>query len=148
MSKLRSYDYVNQSYEDVRALLERDALGVVERANATALHAKIGPLDVGADIAIDLVAIEHGTSPLEGPATRLRLDWRARRAPGLFPTMHATLSIYALTSTETQLDLEGTYEPPLGAVGRAVDATVGHQFAEASVDRFIRQIAASLRDTM
>jgi hypothetical protein len=39
--------------------------------------------------------------------------------------MRAALSLYALTATETQLDLEGDYQPPLGPLGRVVDAGRG-----------------------
>jgi hypothetical protein len=44
---------------------------------------------------------------------------------------------YPLTATETQLDFWGIYEPPLGAVGKAMNAIIGHRIAEASVHRFI-----------
>ena len=47
---------------------------------------------------------------------------------------------------ETQLDFSGQYEPPLGAVGDAVDALVGHRIAEASVHRFVTDVARYLRE--
>jgi hypothetical protein len=62
--------------------------------------------------------------------------------------MSAELSIYPLTATETQLDFLGRYEPPLGAVGGAVDAVVGHRIAEASVHRFLSDVAAYLRRSL
>jgi len=40
--------------------------------------------------------------------------------PGLFPLMKGELSVYPLTSTETQLDFSGIYEPPFGAVGKTM----------------------------
>jgi hypothetical protein len=46
--------------------------------------------------------------------------------------MKADLSIYPLTATETQLDFKGVYEPPLGPLGEAVNAIVGHRIAEVS----------------
>jgi hypothetical protein len=58
--------------------------------------------------------------------------------------MEATFSIYALSSTETQLDLHGRYLPPLGLVGGAVNALVGNRVAEASVLRFIQDVRARL----
>ena len=82
------------------------------------------------------------------PATRLQLEWEAAAMPRLFPLMKAELSIYPLTATETQLDFSGLYEPPLGAVGKAVNAIVGHRIAEVSVHRFIGDVAEYLRQAL
>ena len=62
--------------------------------------------------------------------------------------MSAELSVYPLTGTETQLDFHGHYEPPLGLLGGAVDAVIGHKIAEASVHRFVSDVAHYLRDTL
>jgi hypothetical protein len=51
--------------------------------------------------------------------------------------MKGALSIYPLTATETQLDFWGLYELPFGAVGKAMNAIVGHRIAEVSGHRFI-----------
>ena len=64
----------------------------------------------------------------------------------LFPLMTAVLAVYPLTATETQLDFSGQYDPPLGAVGDAVDALIGHRIAEASVHRFVTDVARYLRE--
>ena len=68
--------------------------------------------------------------------------------PRLFPFMKAELAIYPLTSTETQLDFSGAYEPPLGALGKAMNAVAGHRLAEASVHRFVNDVAGYLRTTL
>ena len=59
--------------------------------------------------------------------------------------MKAELAVYPLTATETQLDFSGSYEPPGGWLGSAVDAVIGHKIAEASVHRFVGQVAEYLR---
>jgi hypothetical protein len=59
--------------------------------------------------------------------------------------MKADLALYPLTSTETQLDLSGNYQPPLGLVGSVIDAAVGNRIAEASVHQFITDVASYLR---
>jgi hypothetical protein len=64
----------------------------------------------------------------------------------LFPLMSSVLTIYPLTATETQLDFLGRYDPSLGVVGDAMDALVGRRIAEASVHRFITDVAQYLRD--
>jgi len=143
---VRCYDYVNHPYAAVCAVLARDAAGVFERA--TQLHAKVGPLDVSAEISIRVIGIEEGRSPFNGPSTRVSIVWEAKHRPGLFPTMQAVLAVYPLTATETQLELEGSYAPPLGLLGEAIDATIGHRVAAASVHRFVAQIASSLRATL
>ena len=148
---LRVYDYVNHPYAAVRDALLGDTLGVFQRATTTAqrlhtqLHARLGPVEITAGVMIKIVEIEPAQSPLRGPAVRVSLEWQAERAPGAFPVMHATLVMYALTNPETQLELEGAYAPPLGLVGRAVDAIVGRRIAEASILRFIQDVAAQLR---
>jgi hypothetical protein len=62
--------------------------------------------------------------------------------------MKAELAIYPLTGTETQLDFAGVYEPPLGVLGSAANAVVGHRLAESSVHRFISDVAQHLRASL
>jgi hypothetical protein len=62
--------------------------------------------------------------------------------------MHAELSIYPLTATETQLEFSGDYEPPLKLFGTMVDALVGHRVAEASVHRFVSEVNSYLKTTL
>jgi hypothetical protein len=66
----------------------------------------------------------------------------------MFPTMRARLTVFALTATETQLELEGTYDPPLGPIGDLLDAALGHRLAEASVQRFVAEVAGWLREQL
>src|ERR1035441_4711165 len=138
--EIRCYDYVNHPYEQVQEALTKDALAVFQsatkaaasRAQAVAaeLRVDLGGIAVEADIHISLKNIEEkGPEAMSGPITRLQLEWEAAKMPRLFPFMKAELAIYPLTSTETQLDFRGVYEPPLGALGRAVNAVAGHRIA-------------------
>ncbi|MDX1494894.1 MAG: hypothetical protein R3253_12575 [Longimicrobiales bacterium] len=156
---IRAYDYVNHPYDAVRETLHDDARGLfVEATRAAAsrassvaagLHVNIGGLEVGAEIAITVFQVQDvEKGPLDRPATRVELEWEAASSPGLFPLMNGQLWAYALSSTETQLDFDGVYEPPLGLVGAAVDAAVGHRIAEASVHRFVTDVATHLRRTL
>ena len=153
---IRVYDYVNHPYEAVRKRLAEDPTGVFRnatkvaalRANTLAaeLHVNIAGIEVGTDIAITVKSVEtiekKGNSPV---STKIELEWEAAKMPRLFPLMKAELLIYPLTSTETQLDLAGKYEPPLGILGSVLDAAVGHRIAEASVHQLISDVAAYLR---
>ena len=99
-----------------------------------------------ADEAIDIRVRRVETFERNGtPGTRALLEWKAARRSRLFPLMNAVLTIYPLTSTETQLDFAGRYRPPFGALGKVVNAAVGHRIAEACVHRFVADVAHHLR---
>jgi hypothetical protein len=113
---------------------------------AAALHVDIAGLKIvkDVDIAVSDTVEDTGSTP----RTRLMIEWAAASSPGLFPLMHAELAIYPLTATETQLDFSGEYEPPMGWLGSAVDAVAGRKIAEASVHRFVKQVAEYLRSAL
>ena len=157
--RIRSFDYVNYPYERVRAALTADTLAVFRSATlaaatrarsvVAALRVSVAGLEVAKDIVIEVHAIvEQPASATAPPLTRLTLEWAATSAPRLFPLMKADLLIYPLTATETQLDFSGRYEPPLGWLGTAVNAAIGHRIAEASVHRFVAEVAEYLRTTL
>jgi hypothetical protein len=59
--------------------------------------------------------------------------------------MHLELSAWPLSSSETQIEIAGEYRPPLGVVGNAIDAAVGHRIAEASVKSFLDDVVEQMR---
>jgi hypothetical protein len=154
--KLRCYQYVNRPYEQVRALLCGEPLVLLQRATnsaaarasslATSLHVGVGGIEVGVNVRPHLRRIrdEQGVAGLS-PATCLEIGWEASRAPALFPSMHLELSAWPLSSTETQLEIAGEYRPPLGIVGNALDAAIGHRIAEASVHRLLDDVVEQVR---
>jgi hypothetical protein len=157
--EIRCYDYVNHPYEQVRDALSRDALMVFQSATKAAasraqsvaaeLRVDVGGIAIEADIKIEVKSVEEkGPVALSVPVTRLRLEWEAAKMPHLFPFMKADLAVYPLTSTETQLDFSGVYEPPLGPLGKAVNALAGYRIAEVSVHRFVSDVAGYLRQTL
>jgi len=157
--EIHCYDYVNHPYEKVRGTLSKNAPAVFQSATkaaasraqsiASELRIDIGGIGIEADIRVSVKKVEvRPRVALSSPATRLQLEWRAARTPRLFPLMKADLSFYPLTATETQLDFKGLYEPPLGMLGKAVNAMVGHRIAEVSVHRFVSDVAQYLRETL
>lgn len=156
--ELHAYDYVNHSYEAVRDAILADPASVFRRATAAAavqgdgahgeLHVKAGPFELGAAIEIEVRSIEATQAPDGRPATKLAIAWKAAQRAGLFPTMQATFSIYALGANETQLELAGTYDPPLGVVGDAIDAIAMRRIAKESVAGFVRDVATWLRTAL
>jgi hypothetical protein len=157
--EIRSYDYVNHPYQLVRDALKHDAPAIFQAATkaaadrarsvASELRIDVAGLGVKADIKITVKRIDEETrDAITTPNTRLLLEWEAATLPRLFPLMRAELSIYALTPTETQIDFLGVYQPPFGAVGKAMNAIVAHRIAEASVQRFVAYVAAYLRHAL
>jgi hypothetical protein len=157
--EIRSYDYVNYPYEHVRDALKQNALAIFQAATKAAasrahsvaaeLHVDFGGIGVKTDINISVKSVEEILVDLASiPVTRLLLTWEAATAPRLFPLMNGELSVYPLTSTETQLDFFGIYEPPFGAVGKTMNAILGHRIAEVSVHRFVNDVAGYLRQSL
>ena len=157
--EIRSYDYVNRPYERVRDELRQNALTIFQSATKAAaspaqsiaaeLHVDFGGIGVKTDINISVRNIEEKiVDATSTPSMCLLLEWEAATMPGLFPLMKGELSVYPLTSTETQLDFSGIYEPPFGAVGKTMNAIVGHRIAEVSVHRFVSDVAGYLRQTL
>lgn len=157
--EVRSFDYVNHPYERVRQALTDDPLEVFRAATraaasrvrslASELRVSLAGVEVGAEIEISVADVEEvERGPTSGPATRLHLEWEASRHPRLFPIMTGTLAAYRLTATETQLDFSGRYDPPMGPLGDALDAVAMHRVAEASVHRFVEDVAQYLRDAL
>ena len=152
--QLHCYEYVTVDYDAVKQALVRDAPGLFQRATAaatsrahrlaTTLRVSVGALEVGADVKIIVRGVHEKVSALGERRTELELAWTATSAAGLFPSMEATLAVYPISAHETQIDLDGRYRPPLGVVGNALDALVGHRLAQASVLRFVQDVAASL----
>jgi hypothetical protein len=154
--ELHCYDYVNQDYPSVREALLADPQTIFHAATArgandaakSELRVTIGAVELAAEIEIDIASTWPSRSPLGKPALAITMAWKSPRRPGWFPTMSATLTCYALSSTETQLDFDGTYEPPLGVFGAAVDAVALHRFAQRAVSNFVREVATYLREEL
>jgi hypothetical protein len=156
--EIRCFDYVNHPYERVRGVLTQNALTVFQSATKTAasraesiaaeLRLDFGGIGVKTDIKIALTGVEEQSDAVSTPITRLMLEWEAATMPRLFPLMKGVLSLYPLTATETQLDFSGVYEPPFGAVGKTMNAIIGHRIAEVSVHHFVTDVAGYLRQAL
>jgi hypothetical protein len=156
---IQCYDYVNHPFPVVRDALTTNTISVFSRATsgasaradsiAAALHVDVGALEVGADIEIIVHRIEDTPRIGKMPAgARIVFEWKAKKSSRLFPLMHAELLFFPLTASETQLAFSGHYDPPLGIFGSAVDAMVGKRVAEASIHRFLTEVASYLRNEL
>ena len=72
------------------------------------------------------------------------LQWSATGPTELFPVLEADLEIAPLGPHQSELRFSGSYDPPLGFVGRQLDRLLLHQLAEATVRALLRQLVAAL----
>jgi hypothetical protein len=157
--EIRTYEYVNHPYEGVRDMLLADPLetfraathAATDRAHAVAaaLRVNIAGVDLGKEVRITVGAPLQQEGELgRPPSTRIPIEWEAASRPGLFPLMSGELALYPITGTETQLDFGGTYQPPMGPLGGVLDSVVGHRIADASIHRFLSDVAHHLRSAL
>jgi hypothetical protein len=152
--QLHTYAYVNRPYGAIRMAFAEELVDVLQHASdsavaravavATTLRARLGPFSLGARVEVDATGFEQSPPGAEHPMCRLHVRWRAARNQGLFPSMEADLVAHAVGERETQLAIFGTYNPPLGLLGAAGDALIGHRLAEASVHRFLEEVVRRL----
>lgn len=151
---IHCYEYVNRPYEEVAGALVHDAVGLFQRATSSAtgranalvstLKVRVAGLEVGKSVVVHVRKVDrhaHAPGRIAAEATELALEWEAETGAALFPSMRATLTIYPLSPSETQLDLDGTYAPPGGVLGDVADRVLGHRIAEASVHTFLGALA-------
>lgn len=153
---LRCYEYVDRPYTAVRTLLHDRPLELLRRATTTAvartnqlagtLRVEVAGVELGVEVSLHVRGVrdDDGVAGLS-PITRVTIGWEAARAASLFPLMSAELSAWPLTSSETQIEISGDYTPPLGLVGGAINAAVGHRIAEAAVHQFLEDVVEQIR---
>ena len=90
------------------------------------------------------VSVQVGKVRDRGEGFVMPLRWSATGPTELFPVMEADLEIAPLGADESQLRISGSYDPPLGPVGRQLDRLLLHQLAEATVRAFLSQLVAAL----
>ena len=90
------------------------------------------------------VQVELGAAYARGEGSVVPLSWWATGAQRLFPTLDADLELMPMGPDQVMLTLMGSYQPPLGALGRGVDRVVLHWIAEACVRSFLHRTAANL----
>jgi hypothetical protein len=77
----------------------------------------------------------------------LALRWEAAGpGGGLFPVLDADITMAPYGESGTLIALAGSYRPPLGLVGAALDRVVLHRVAAATVRRFVNRIGEAVAD--
>ena len=107
---------------------------------ATAGSARVGMAGIS-----KLVRVQ--SSELAGPAGAAgwAIRWEATgTGSGLLPVLDADIWLTPVGEHRTLLTLTGSYRPPFGRVGEAVDRAVMHRVAAATVRNFLASMAAVL----
>lgn len=91
-------------------------------------------------------AVVHLGDPVEvGDWLHIPVSWGAEWASQLFPQFEGELQLVPISADETKVAVAGTYDPPLGDVGRTVDNLLLHTVAEATVKDFVEGVARRMR---
>ncbi len=80
-----------------------------------------------------------------GDYAGLAVRWEATGpGGGLFPALDADILIMPTGERSSKLRLTGSYRPPLGALGSALDAAILHRVARATVRAFLNRLVAGI----
>lgn len=105
------------------------------------LRARVGPFEDGyaKEVRLSIGAAEIHRTGLVYP-----IEWTAIGAESLFPSLTAELRVSHVGPDNTQLEFEGTYDPPLGPVGKVVDRVLLGRLADATVQNWVDRLAEAL----
>ncbi|MEA1902442.1 MAG: hypothetical protein U9N56_02835 [Actinomycetota bacterium] len=90
------------------------------------------------------VELRIGTAELHRTGIAYPITWTATGAQVLFPKLEAELLLAHVGKNSTRIAIEGTYEPPLGFVGKVADRAVLGRYADAAVRNWLDGLAAAL----
>ena len=133
----------------VRDRLLREVPNIWQEAAAAAydegedLLSRVGPFGPVPGLS-KAVSVQVGNARIRGEGVVVQLRWSASGPTELFPVMEADLEIAPLGANQSQLGFSGSYDPPLGSVGRQLDRLLLHQLAEATVRAMLRQLVEAL----
>jgi len=140
--------HVNRPFVEVEPELVSQLSNLASLADAAYrqredLRDKIG-LSRDHGIVAKTVQLVAGLPLRGGQQTTIPLAWEATGTPGLFPKLDADLIVATVGPDLSRIAMRGTYAPPLGPLGRALDRAVLHRVAEASVKSFVDGVARSI----
>jgi hypothetical protein len=72
------------------------------------------------------------------------VSWSAVGSEMLFPRLTAELIISHVGPDRTRIVMDGTYQPPLGQLGKVVDRVVLRRVADATVKTWVDHLAESI----
>lgn len=146
---VRSFENVDLPFRAAEAVLVRDPAswlpGLVEETDEQGRHllTKVG---FGRGLHVrKLVEVTVG-EPLRVPSrTVVPLRWSTGADYSPLPSMEGDLELAPFGPGSCHLAMSGRYTPPYGALGQAIDRSLLHRVAEATVRDFVQRVAGTLR---
>lgn len=90
-----------------------------------------------------------GAARLDRNRVVVPITWRSLEAQPLFPTFTGNIRLKRLPSGVNLLEIEGSYEPPGGRLGRAADGALLAAIAKETIEDFVERIGSVLaRDAL
>jgi hypothetical protein len=130
------------------AVLQRDPRGVI----GSGLRAAAVDGETYTDLGVEVLGgrrvgrdVRVGLGPLldDDGVVGLPVWWEDADSPELFPTFDGGFELRAVPGG-TELRLVGSYQPPLGTLGRFADNLVGHRIVIGSLERLLSSAATRL----
>ncbi|MEO8755885.1 MAG: hypothetical protein ABI624_24750 [Casimicrobiaceae bacterium] len=151
--ELHCQAHVDHDYASVRETLLADKREILREATrraaaaavTTELGVMVGVYELIAELELAVESTWPSRSPAGKPALAITLSWRSPRRLEWFPTMSATMTCYALSATETEIDLDGAYDPARSVFG-TIDPGTTNRFTHRVVENFVREVAASVQE--
>jgi len=132
------------------------AVAVLDREPQRVIASRLETADAGgeayADLGVEMpggrrvardVRVGFGKLLDDDGIMAVPLWWEAAEHPELFPTFDGGLELRPAPEG-TELRLIGSYQPPLGALGRFADSVVGHRIVMTSLEGLLSSVATRL----
>jgi hypothetical protein len=144
------YSHVNGTLEQVSSAIvasdsQVSAWARLAYRKGEELRARIDP---GVYLPAKEIEIVLGRPMGRSGSVVIPLDWKATGVGVLFPVMRGDLVLQPLGQELVQVVFRGSYEPPLGVLGRLLDRAVLHRLAEASAKAFLDQLCRAVEETI
>jgi hypothetical protein len=105
------------------------------------LRARVGP---GAGTVAKEVRVGIGSPEIHRSGLIYSVRWSAVGSELIFPRLTADLIVSHVGPERTRLVLDGTYQPPLGQLGKMVDRVLLRRVADSTVQAWMDRLAESL----
>jgi hypothetical protein len=146
---IQDFMQIDRDFDEIRARVRADPRGLIAASAGAAyrhgerVSLRLTPLlgipRLDKSIDVDLAEPYEREDRLVVP-----MHWWAPGATRLFPHLDGDLEFAPLGAKTSQITLMGSYDPPLGFVGRRADVLLLHRVAEASVRSFLVRVCRNL----
>lgn len=104
-----------------------------------------GVTNVGVTGLSKLVQMQARELACNDGSAGMAIRWEATGPGGaLFPVLDADIKLAPAGEQVTLLTMAGSYRPPLGAFGQAIDRVILHRVATATIRSFVARVAAQI----